>query len=84
MYCIGGVVSQLSGHVKGVYKQTRFDVGEDTWPPEQPKDFTPVVLVHYEEQRTMKDVNIINKAVHTGHISEVISAASDEPVIKRP
>ena len=83
MYCIGTVVSQLSRHVKGVYKQTRFDVGKDTWPPEQPKDFTPVVLVHYEEQRTMKDVNIITKAVHTGHISDVISAASSQPVTKR-
>ena len=79
----GGVVSQLSGHVKGVYKQTRFDAGEDTWPPEQSKDFTPVVLVHYEEKRTMKDVNIITEAVHTGHICDVISAASDKPIAKR-
>ena len=83
LYCTGTVVSQLSRHVKGVYKQTRLDVGKDTWPPEQPKDFTPVVLVHYEEQRTMKDVNIITKAVHTGHISDVISAASSQPVTKR-
>ena len=82
VYCIGTVVSQLSRHVKGIYKQTRLDVGKDTWPPEQPKDFTPVVLVHYEEQRTTKDVNIITKAVHTGHISDVISAASSQPVTK--
>ena len=83
MYCIGTVISQLSHHVKGVYKQTRLDVGKDTWPPEQPKDFTPVVLVHYEEQRTMKDVNVITEAVHTGHISDVISAANSQPVTKR-
>jgi len=76
------VIPQLSCHVKGVYKQTRFDLGEETWPPEQPKDFTPVVLVHYEEQRTMQDVNIITKAVHTGNISDVISAANDQPVTK--
>jgi len=59
-------------------------MGNDTWPPEQSKDFTPVVLVHYEEQRTMKNINIITEAVHTGHISDVISAASDEPVTKPP
>ena len=77
------MVSQLSHHVKGIYKQTRFDAEDDTWPPERPKDFTPVVLVHYDEQRTMKDVNIITEAIHSGHISDVISAASNQPVTER-
>ena len=76
------VAIRLSQHLKQFYKRTRFDVGEDAWPPEQPKDFTPVVLVHYEEQRTMKDVNIITEAVHTGHISDIISAASDHLLTK--
>ncbi|XP_065904285.1 NACHT, LRR and PYD domains-containing protein 10-like [Dysidea avara] len=71
-------VLQLSHHVKGVYKQTRFDVGKDTWPLEPPKDFTPIVLVHYEEQHTLKDSITITKVVHTGSINSVISAASDQ------
>ena len=82
MYCIGTVTSELSCHMKRVYKQTRFDVEKDAWPPEQIKDFTPVVLVHYEEQRIMKHANIIAETVHTGHISDVISAASDQLVTK--
>ena len=77
-YFVVLAVLQLSHHVKGVYKQTRFDVGKDTWPLEPPKDFTPIVLVHYEEQHTLKDSITITKVVHTGSINSVISAASDQ------
>ena len=66
-------VSLLSCHVKGVYIQTRFDIGEDTWPPEQPKDFTPVVLMYYEEQPTLEHATAITEALHTGDITHVIS-----------
>ena len=80
--CVGTVVSQLFQHVKRVYRQTRFDVGKETWPPEQPKEFTPVAFVYYEDQRNMKEATRITKAVHTGHISDIISVASGQPVAK--
>ena len=76
-------VIQLSDHVKAVYKATRFNVAKDTWPPEQPKEFTPLVLLHHEDEHSMKDVTTITKALHTGAISDVISASS-EPSPKRP
>ena len=28
--------------------QARFRVDYDTWPPDQPNNFTPLVLIHYE------------------------------------
>jgi len=33
---------------------TRFAVDEDIWPPNQPKDFTPLLLVHHEYQHTLQ------------------------------
>ena len=77
-------VSQLSGNVKAVYKVTRLSVAKDTWPPEQPKEFTPLVLLHHEDEQSMKNVTTITKALHRGAISEVITATSSEPIAKRP
>ena len=77
-------VSQLSGNVKAVYKVTRFSVAKDTWPPEQPKEYTPLVLLHHEEEQSMKNVTTITKALHRGAISEVVTATSSEPIAKRP
>ena len=78
------VVSQLSGNVKAVYKATRFSVANNTWPPEVPKEYTPLVLLHHEDEHTIKDVTTITKALHKGAISAVVSATSNEPIAKRP
>ena len=78
------VVSQLSNHVKAVYKATRFSVTKDTWPPEQPKEFTPLVLLHHEDEHSMRDVTTVTEALHSGAISDIISATSSEPIAKRP
>ena len=78
------LVIQLSGNVKAVYKATRFSVANDTWPPEVPKEYTPLVLLHHEDEHTIKDVTTITKALHKGAISDVVSATSNEPIAKRP
>ena len=78
------VVYQLSCHVKAVYKATRFTVAKDTWPPEQPKEFTPLVLLHHEDEHSMEHVTAITKALHTGAISDVISATTSDPLAKHP
>ena len=78
------VVSQLSSQVKAVYKATRFSVSRDTWPPEQPKEFTPLVLLHHEDEHNMRDVTAVTEALHSGAISDIISATSSEPIAKRP
>ena len=56
-------------------------MGEDAWPPEQPKGFTPVVLIHYEEQCNIRDATAITQVFHTRGISDVISATPDQPVL---
>ena len=52
----------LASHVRRVCGQTsyRFPVDKYNWPPEQPKDFTPVVLIHYQDQYdTTKSPHIV-------------------------
>ena len=78
------VVSQLSGNVKAVYKATRFSVANDSWPPEVPKEYTPLVLLHHEDERTIEDVTTVTKALHKGAISDVVSVTSNEPTAKHP
>ena len=78
------VVSQLSGNVKAVYKATRFSVAKDTWPPDPPKEFTPLVLLHREDEQSITQVTTITKALHRGAISDVVSATTSEPIAKRP
>ena len=78
------VVTQLSCHVKAVYKATRFTVAKDTWPPEQPREFTPLVLLHHEDEHSMRDVTIVTEALHSGAISDVISSTSSKPIAMQP
>ena len=47
-------VSILSDRVRQLNIQTRFAVDEDAWPPNQPQDFTPLLLIHHEGQYTFK------------------------------
>ena len=75
------VVSQLSGNVKAVYKAMRFSVAKDIWPPDQPSEFTPLVLLHREDEQSITQVTTITKALHRGAISDVVSATSSA---KRP
>ena len=82
MCCLVIVVSQLSGKVKAVYKATRFNVAKDTWPPDEPKEFTPLVLLHREDEQSITQVTTITKALHRGAISDVVSATSSEPTAK--
>ena len=78
------VVTQLSCHVKAIYKATRFTVPKDTWPPEQPREFTPLVLLHHEDEHSMRDVTIVTEALHSGAICDVISATSSKPIAMQP
>ena len=47
-------VSILSDRVRQLNIQTRFAIDEDAWPPNQPQDFTPLLLVHHKGQYTFK------------------------------
>ena len=54
------------------------------WPPEQSKEFTPLVLLHHEDEHSMEHATAITKALHTGAVNDVISATSSEPLAMHP
>ena len=54
--------------------QARFMVDDHTWPPEQLKCFTPLLLVHYQGNRNPKQVKAMAKLMQTGEITSVAGA----------
>ena len=74
------VIMMLSNHAKAVYKATRFTVSKETWPPEEAKEYTPLLLLHHEDEYSINDVTTIIKALHSGAISDVVSATSSKPL----
>ena len=44
--------------------QARFRVEKDTWPPNQPNTFTPLLLVHHEGQHSMDQAVEVVQLVH--------------------
>ena len=62
--------------------QERFSTDEETWPPDQPKNFTPLVLVHHRGQHSMKQTSAMAQVIQTGDIDEITSLASKKSVTK--
>ena len=48
-------------------------IDDNTWPPEQPTNFTPLLLVHYQGQRTPEQVRAMAELTCTGDIGKVVS-----------
>ena len=64
----------IPAYLKDRYIVTRFDSSDDTWPPDQPQHFTPVVLVHQETQvktNVEEERKVRVKALRIGGIREV-------------
>ena len=58
----------------------RFNPDEETWPPDQPKNFTPLVLIHHQGQHSMKQATAMAQLIQTGDIDEITSLASNRSV----
>ena len=49
------------------------NVEEDTWPPDQPNEYTPLLLIQHQEQRTKEQDVEMAKLIQTGDIDLVAS-----------
>ena len=76
-------VAILSNRVRQINVQTRLMADDNTWPPEQPTSFTPLLLIHSKGNRTPGEVTAMAKLMHAGDISKVASATGDHPTVKR-
>lgn len=56
-------------------EQTHTKTEEETWPPDKPKDFTPLVLIHHQQLPTQQKRTEIAKITHSGRITEMVTAS---------
>ena len=70
--------------MKSVYRNTRFLIDKNVWPPEQPKEFTPLALIRHKGRRTQKEAVEVAQAGGGGDIDSFMSALGDQPAAKRP
>ena len=75
-------VAILSNRVRQINTQTRFMVDDDVWPPEQPKSFTPLLLLHYQGHRIPEQVITMTELTCTGNIGKVALVTSDQSCVK--
>ena len=71
--------SKLSADLKERYIATRFSVEKNAWPPEQPKEYTTLALIHHKNQPTQKQVIALAKAKGTGKVENIIAATRGQP-----
>ena len=76
-------VAILSNRVTEINVETRFIVDKNTWPPEQVKAFTPLLLIYYQGHRTPEQVKVMAELMYSGDIGRVATVTGDEPGIKR-
>ena len=55
-------ITILSDRVRQVSIQTRFAVDKDAWPPNRPKDFIPVLLIHHQGDHTVEQAAALQLA----------------------
>ncbi|XP_065911432.1 protein NLRC3-like isoform X2 [Dysidea avara] len=56
--------------------QGRFRVDDDAWPPDQPKNFTPLLLIHYKGHHNLQQALAITKLAQTGDIASLVISQS--------
>ena len=79
-----GAVSMLSNRVRQLNQQAQMRVDKDAWPPDQP-NFTPLLLIQYECQHTVKQAVAMAGLIQTGDIGMIESTVplcpdTDEPL----
>ena len=75
-------ISILANRVSQINVQTRFMVDDDTWPPEQPTSFTPLLLIHRKGHRTSEEATAMAELMHTGGIDKVAMVTGEQPTVK--
>ena len=57
-------------------------VDDNTWPPEQPTSFTPLLLIHRKGNRTADEVTTMAELMHGGNIDMVTMVTGEQSAIK--
>ena len=76
-------VSILANRVSQINVQARFMVDDDTWSPEQPTSFTPLLLIYNKDHRTLEEATAMAELMHTGGNDKVAVVTGEHPTVKR-
>ena len=71
------VIDTIIKHICTLYKSMIRLTTEDEWPPEQPKHFTAVVLIHHKNKRSKRELIALIEAAKTSNIIQ----ANQKPII---
>ena len=76
----------IDGHLRKLYKRTRFTAKGAEWPPQQAKIFVSLALVHYKGKRTQQEYFEIAKIQKEGAtaIDKFTSSTYTGPSAKKP
>ena len=74
-YFVLECVKEVSGYLKSRYIRTRFTSEGEEWPPDQPKHFTSLSLIHHKGGRTEKEVIAITEATRSGDTDAIMSSS---------
>ena len=75
-------VAILSNRMRKISIQTRFIVNDDTWPPKQPKSFTPLLLIHHQGDYSPEQVTTMAELMHSGNLDKVALVTVDQRPVK--
>ena len=59
-----------------------FNVDKETWPPDQPENFIPLVLIHHHGKYSIKETTEIAQLIQKHDIDEITSLASNQSAPK--
>ena len=68
----------MSDHLKSHYIQTRFTSEGGEWPPDQPKHFTSLTLIHHKDGHTQDKIIAIAEATRSGDIDAIMSSTCEQ------
>ena len=68
----------MSNHLKSHYVSTRFTSEGKEWPPDQPKYFTNLSLIHHKGVRTQREAIAIAEATQSGDIDAIMSSTCEQ------
>ena len=72
-------VTILSKRASKVNIQTWLRVEEKAWPPEQPKTFTPPVLIQHQGHRNLKQATAMAEFIERGYIDKIVTSSNPVP-----
>ena len=61
----------------------RFNTDEETWPPDQPKNFIPLVLIHHQGKHNMKQATAMTQLIERGDIDEITFSLTNNSLVSK-